>query len=90
MIHAAVESKRQGFDPQPEIMVPLVSIANELKSSTELVHATAKRELKALGTCVHSCLCVVNDVVCVWQTRVCVPNVDVLCVWSKSIDAHVW
>lgn len=53
-IHAAVESKRQGFDPQPEIMVPLVSIANELKSSTELVHATAKRELEALGTCVHT------------------------------------
>lgn len=60
VIHAAVESKRQGFDPQPEIMVPLVSIANELKSSTELVHATAKRELEALGTCVRAfmCLCV--------------------------------
>lgn len=25
VIHAAVESKRNGFDPQPEIMVPLVS-----------------------------------------------------------------
>lgn len=24
VIHAAVESKRNGFDPQPEIMVPLV------------------------------------------------------------------
>jgi len=49
VIHAAVESKRQNFDPQPEIMVPLISIEKELKVATELVHATAKAELKALG-----------------------------------------
>lgn len=91
MIHAAVESKRNGFDPQPEIMVPLVSgppvlpfgsligevtslivlshplfmqvsISKELKSSTDLVHATAKAALQELGryasiyTCImHKC-----------------------------------
>jgi hypothetical protein len=49
VIHAAAESKQQGFDPQPEIMVPLVSIEKELRTATELVHATAKRELQALG-----------------------------------------
>lgn len=53
VIHAAVESKRNGFDPQPEIMVPLVSISKELKSSTDLVHATATAALQELGSAVE-------------------------------------
>lgn len=58
VIHAAAESKRAGFDPQPEIMVPLVSIAKELKTATELVHEVAARELEALGTCVCIYMCI--------------------------------
>lgn len=60
--------------------MPLVSIANELKASTELVHATAKRELEALGTYVF-CVCFVDLCVCVAVEVVARLNRD---------RAHTW
>eukprot|EP00624_Nannochloropsis_granulata_P007263 evm.model.NODE_7010_length_7348_cov_27.046408.1 len=49
VISAALEAKAKGFDPRPEIMIPLVSVATELEVASALVHATAKTVLKAEG-----------------------------------------
>jgi pyruvate,orthophosphate dikinase len=46
VIHAALEAKAQGYDPRPEIMIPLVSVAKELEVASALVHATAGQVLE--------------------------------------------
>ncbi|KAM3569095.1 hypothetical protein VYU27_008795 [Nannochloropsis oceanica] len=49
VISAALEAKANGFDPRPEIMIPLVSVATELEVASALVHATAEAVMKAKG-----------------------------------------
>jgi pyruvate,orthophosphate dikinase len=50
---AACELKREGYDPQPEIMVPLVGHVNELALVKEVVHRTAEQVQKEMGVKVH-------------------------------------
>ena len=42
ILGAACELKKEGKDPKPEIMVPLVGILYELKQQKEVILATAK------------------------------------------------
>jgi pyruvate,orthophosphate dikinase len=42
ILGAAVMLKKEGFDPKPEIMVPLVGTENELKQQQDVIKAAAK------------------------------------------------
>ena len=42
ILGAACQLKKEGFDPHPEIMVPLIGILYELKQQKEIIQATAK------------------------------------------------
>ena len=42
ILEAALNVKAQGFDPRPEIMVPLVGVYQELKMQSELIKETAE------------------------------------------------
>ena len=42
ILGAACQLKKEGFDPHPEIMVPLIGILYELKQQKEVIQATAK------------------------------------------------
>ncbi len=41
IIEAACDLKKEGFDPKPEIMVPLIGTVKELKMQEEIIRATA-------------------------------------------------
>ena len=41
ILGAAIELKKQGFDPRPEIMVPLIGIVNEFESQEKVIRDTA-------------------------------------------------
>ncbi|MDO4952002.1 MAG: PEP-utilizing enzyme, partial [Bacteroidales bacterium] len=43
ILGAAVQLKKDGYDPRPEIMVPLVGIVNELDAQEKVIRATAKK-----------------------------------------------
>lgn len=49
VIHGAAEAKKQGLDPRPEIMVPLVSIAKELQTQAQLIQEAADKAQEELG-----------------------------------------
>jgi pyruvate,orthophosphate dikinase len=49
ILEAALNMKAKGIDVQPEIMVPLVSVGNELKMQTDWIRATAKEVFKERG-----------------------------------------
>lgn len=49
IIGAAVELKKQGYNPQPEIMVPLVGTFKELKNQVDIIHETAAELFKEEG-----------------------------------------
>jgi pyruvate, orthophosphate dikinase len=49
IIRAAIASRRDGCDPRPEIMIPLVGFAEELRRMRLLVIETAQEELDAGG-----------------------------------------
>jgi pyruvate,orthophosphate dikinase len=42
ILGAAIELKMQGFDPHPEIMVPLIGTVKELKNQFDIINDTAK------------------------------------------------
>jgi pyruvate,orthophosphate dikinase len=42
ILQAAVESAQEGFDPHPEIMVPLVACEEEMRALALMIHATAE------------------------------------------------
>ena len=42
ILGAACQLKKEGFDPHPEIMVPLIGILYELKQQKEIIQQTAK------------------------------------------------
>ena len=43
ILGAAVQLKKEGHDPHPEIMVPLVGIVNELDAQERVIRETAKK-----------------------------------------------
>lgn len=42
ILGAAVQLKKEGFDPRPEIMVPLIGIVNEFDMQEKVIRTTAK------------------------------------------------
>ena len=53
ILTAAVELQREGVDVRPEIMVPLVGHANEMKFARERIERVAKEVLGEAGVDVH-------------------------------------
>ncbi len=49
IVRAALKVKAEGGDPRPEIMIPLVGFAEELRRMRELVVAVAAEECEAAG-----------------------------------------
>lgn len=49
ILGAAVQLKKEGFDPHPEIMVPLVGIVNELDAQEAIIRKTAERLFEEEG-----------------------------------------
>ena len=49
ILGAAVQLKKEGFDPKPEIMVPLVGIVNELDIQENIIRKTANKLFKKEG-----------------------------------------
>jgi len=49
ILGAAVQLKKEGFNPMPEIMVPLVGIVNELDNQEVIIRKTANKIFKAEG-----------------------------------------
>ncbi len=49
IIEAALNVKAEGFDPKPEIMVPLVGVYQELKLQSEIIKATAEKVFEEKG-----------------------------------------
>ncbi len=49
ILSAACELKKEGYDPHPEIMVPLVGILYELKQQKEIILQTAKEVFAEYG-----------------------------------------
>ncbi|MFA8433116.1 MAG: pyruvate, phosphate dikinase [Marinifilaceae bacterium] len=49
IIEAACDLKKEGFDPKPEIMVPLIGTVKELKMQEELIRATAAKVFEEKG-----------------------------------------
>ncbi len=50
IIEAACDLKNEGFDPKPEIMVPLIGTVKELKMQEELIRAIAEKVFEEKGT----------------------------------------
>ena len=53
ILEAAVELKRERVDVRPEIMVPLVSVAEELRRTREVIDATAREVFAEKGASVE-------------------------------------
>ncbi|TRX66364.1 pyruvate, phosphate dikinase [Carboxylicivirga sp. M1479] len=49
IIEAACDLKKEGFDPKPEIMVPLIGTVKELKMQEELIRSTAAKVFEEKG-----------------------------------------
>ena len=49
ILTAACELKKEGYDPHPEIMVPLIGILYELKQQKEIIQKTAKEVFAEQG-----------------------------------------
>jgi pyruvate,orthophosphate dikinase len=49
IIEAACDLKKEGLDPKPEIMVPLIGTVKELKMQEELIRATAEKVFEEKG-----------------------------------------
>ncbi|WP_418661493.1 pyruvate, phosphate dikinase [Bacteroides ilei] len=49
ILGAAAELKKEGYDPHPEIMVPLIGILYEFEAQEEIIRATAKEVFKEEG-----------------------------------------
>ncbi len=50
ILSAACELKKEGKNPMPEIMVPLIGILHELKQQKEIIQYTAKEVFAEYGT----------------------------------------
>ncbi|KJF42511.1 pyruvate, phosphate dikinase [Draconibacterium sediminis] len=49
IIEAACDLKKEGFDPKPEIMVPLIGTVKELKLQEEIIRSVAKEVMTEKG-----------------------------------------
>ena len=49
ILGAAIQLKKEGFDPHPEIMVPLIGIVNEFDLQEKVIRDTAKELFKQEG-----------------------------------------
>ena len=49
IIGAAIDLKKDGYNPQPEIMVPLIGIVNEFDAQEEVIRSTAKEIFEREG-----------------------------------------
>ncbi len=49
ILGAAVQLKKEGFSPEPEIMVPLIGIVNEFDMQEEVIRSTAKKIFEEAG-----------------------------------------
>ncbi len=49
IIEAACDLKKEGFDPKPEIMVPLIGTAKELKMQEEIIRRIAEQVIEEKG-----------------------------------------
>ena len=49
LLGAAIQLKKEGFDPKPEIMVPLVGIVNELDIQEAIIRKTAQKLFEKEG-----------------------------------------
>ncbi|MBK3519113.1 pyruvate, phosphate dikinase [Carboxylicivirga marina] len=49
IIEAACDLKKEGLDPKPEIMVPLIGTVKELKMQEELIRSTATKVMEEKG-----------------------------------------
>lgn len=49
ILSAAVQLKKEGFDPKPEIMVPLIGIVNEFDMQEKVIRETAKEIFEEEG-----------------------------------------
>ena len=49
ILGAAIDLKKQGYDPHPEIMVPLTGTVNEFDLQEEIIRSTAKELFKEEG-----------------------------------------
>jgi pyruvate,orthophosphate dikinase len=49
IIEAACDLKKEGFDPKPEIMVPLIGTIKELKMQEEIIRTTAAKVFEEKG-----------------------------------------
>ncbi len=53
IISAAIDLKKEGFDPKPEIMIPLVGMKNELKMLEKIVRTEADKLIAESGIELH-------------------------------------
>lgn len=53
IIGAAIQLKKEGFDPRPEIMVPLIGIVNEFDMQEKVIRETAKQMFEQEGVEIH-------------------------------------
>nr|MBP7473021.1 pyruvate, phosphate dikinase [Prevotella sp.] len=49
ILGAAIQLKKEGYNPQPEIMVPLVGIVNELDAQEKVIRSVAEKLFKEEG-----------------------------------------
>ena len=49
ILGAAVQLKKEGFNPEPEIMIPLIGIVNEFDMQEEVIRSTAKKIFEEAG-----------------------------------------
>ena len=50
ILGAAIDLKKEGYNPKPEIMVPLIGIVNEFDAQEQVIRATAKELFEKEGT----------------------------------------
>lgn len=53
ILGAAIQLKKEGFDPHPEIMVPLIGVVHEFDEQEKVIRETAKRLFTEEGVEVH-------------------------------------
>ena len=53
ILSAAIQLKKEGFDPQPEIMIPLIGIVNEFDEQEKVIRDTARQLFAEEGVELH-------------------------------------
>ena len=53
ILSAAIQLKKEGYDPQPEIMIPLIGIVNEFDEQEKVIRDTARQLFAEEGVELH-------------------------------------